>query len=220
MHDFTKKLKTELSVRADEERKPKMEQYMRNKFDFYGVMASPRKEAFSIAWRDAKPNYNELSHIIKELWTDKREMQYCAIELCMKFKRHLQDDFDSQIEWMATHKSWWDTIDPLSSGVAGHFFQKYPERLDSVIQKWSISHDFWLRRVCIIFQLRYKEQTNKELLSALILDNIGSDEFFIQKAIGWALREYAKTNPRWVKEFCDSHDLKKLSRREALKHMK
>ncbi|MDY0078468.1 MAG: DNA alkylation repair protein, partial [Bacteroidales bacterium] len=100
----------------------------------------------------------------------------------------------------------------------GSHFQRFPEIRDETLSKWMLSGNFWLQRSCLIFQLKYKEQTDEALLFELCRQLGGEKEFFIRKAIGWALRQYARTAPQAVKQFVDSTDLQPLSKREALKH--
>lgn len=107
----------------------------------------------------------------------------------------------------------------LASKFLGNYYRNHPTLLEIKIREWSSSDNMWLNRTAILVQLKYKESTRLDLLEHAILPHIDSTEFFIQKAIGWALRELAKTNKIWVMQFVESHTLKPLSRREALKHM-
>jgi 3-methyladenine DNA glycosylase AlkD len=127
------------------------------------------------------------------------------------------DDIE-KIETLITTHSWWDSVDSLNS-VVGHMCIMYPELKERVISRWSCSENHWLVRVAIIFQLKYKNQTDVELLSKVILENRNTNEFFINKAVGWILREYAKTNKEWVREFLQNNELSKLSIREAGKYL-
>ena len=121
-------------------------------------------------------------------------------------------------EEMIKQKSWWDSVDHIATWILGPYFQKYPNQIKDVTFKWNQSENFWLQRSSIMFQKSYRSKTDTKLLTDYILHCAGSKEFFIQKAIGWALREYAKTNPDWVKKFVKTNELPVLSRREALKH--
>ena len=132
---------------------------------------------------------------------------------------------DSQLqslfEYMITHKSWWDTVDFISSSLVHHWWKMDPDLLDNCLaSQWNQSNNMWLNRTSIIYQLRRKNSTDYNILSAHILAHSQSNEFFIQKAIGWALREYAKINTKWVQDFVATHELKPLSKREALKQIK
>ena len=121
---------------------------------------------------------------------------------------------------MIINKSWWDTIDFVSPKILGKYFEIYPEEIEKTIQKWLNSNNIWLQRSCLLFQLKYKNKLNKFLLKKIINSLSNSNEFFINKAIGWILREYGKTNKNWVINFIKETDLNKLSVREGLKYLK
>lgn len=123
------------------------------------------------------------------------------------------------IKRLVTTKSWWETIDSLDEYVGLIALQD--DSAKNVLQEWSVDENLWLRRVAIDFQQRYKEKTDKEFLAKTIINNLGSNEFFINKSIGWSLREYSKTNPEWVKDFIDQHreNMSSLSIKEASKYI-
>ena len=114
--------------------------------------------------------------------------------------------------------SWWDTIDFISTKLVAQYFISFPEKRDEVIDRWISSGNLWLRRSAILFQLKYKDRMDIHFLVGIIERLIPSQEFFINKAIGWVLREYAKTNPGWVQSYVETTPLSNLSKREALKH--
>ena len=114
-------------------------------------------------------------------------------------------------------KSWWDTVDFLAVTMVGSYMRKYPDQIIPVTKLWMDTDNIWLYRTCILFQLKYKKETNFELLDSFIQLCLGSKEFFINKAIGWALREYSKSNPQLVSEYVESNNLAPLSKREAMK---
>ncbi|NRA91436.1 MAG: DNA alkylation repair protein, partial [Psychroserpens sp.] len=129
-----------------------------------------------------------------------------------------QDPSDIELyEYMVTHKSWWDTVDFIAAHLMGGYFKTYPELRASFCEKWLNSGHMWLQRCAILFQLKYKDQADTELLSHMIESLLGSKEFFINKAIGWMLREYSKTNPKWVLNYASKTDLSPLSRKEAIR---
>jgi len=118
---------------------------------------------------------------------------------------------------MVLHKSWWDTVDFIASHLMGSYFKTYPEYRQTFVDKWLDSGNIWLQRCALLFQLKYREQFDTELLVNIIHQLLGSKDFFINKAIGWILREYSKRNPQWVMEFINQTELHSLSRKEALK---
>jgi 3-methyladenine DNA glycosylase AlkD len=120
---------------------------------------------------------------------------------------------------MLITKSWWDTVDSIAGGTVGVQFQRFPDVREKYLPKWRASDNFWLRRTAILFQLNYKKETDFDLLCEIIRENLDSNEFFINKAIGWSLRQYARIDPKAVKKFAKSTRLHPLSQREALKHL-
>ena len=116
-----------------------------------------------------------------------------------------------------SQKSWWDTIDGIAANQLGNYFILYPNKIVEVTNKWMDSENFWLQRCCLLFQLKYRDKTNENLLANLILQLTDSKEFFITKSIGWSLRQYSKFNPEWVRDFVNNNTLQPLSRREALR---
>ena len=118
---------------------------------------------------------------------------------------------------MIVNKSWWDTVDYIAVKLVGKHFENFPELIPKHIKTWNSSGNLWLNRTAILFQLQYKKKTDINLLFDIIEKQAGSREFFIQKAIGWVLREYSKTDENAVRKFVMQTNLSSLSKREALK---
>jgi 3-methyladenine DNA glycosylase AlkD len=146
-----------------------------------------------------------------------RDFQYFAVELLMKCKKQWNKNDIRLFEKLIINKSWWDTVDFIANQVTGPWFKLYPDQIVPVTGKWNKSKNIWLQRMSLLFQLKYKKETDTELMFEYICHLSGSEEFFVQKAIGWVLREYSKTNPGIVKKFISENDLKPLSKREGLK---
>lgn len=193
--------------------------YMKNHFAFFGIK-SPERKVLQRPYflKNQRPDKSSLPHVIKSLWAEpQRELHYCGQELALKYV-HNQEDKDILLyEHMITHKSWWDTVDFISSNLVGHYFKIYQNKRWETCQKWLESGNIWLQRSTVLFQLKYKDKVDTKLLEHNIKYLLDSDEFFINKSIGWMLREYSKTNPDWVIEFTTKNKLDKLSQREALK---
>ncbi len=161
---------------------------------------------------------DDLSEILLELWDlPEREFQYSAIGLLGKFEKQLPPAFIDTLETLLVTKSWWDTVDSLAAGPVGSHFLRFPEIREKTLTKWRHSDNFWLRRTCIIHQLNYKEKTDFTLMKEIITENLGSKEFFINKAIGWALRQYSRVDEEGVRQFVADAPLAPLSAKEALK---
>lgn len=219
-NEYLSKISKAFKKIADPEIAKKQKKYMRNKFDFFGIQATPRRKATRKFMRkENRPSYEELETVVKELWQkEEREYQYFALELVERYKKDFTEDIIKLFEYMITHKSWWDTVDQMAKNLVGPYFKKFPEKKDKYIKKWIQSDNIWLQRSCILFQLAYKEDTDVELLFNIIIRLKDIDEFFIQKAIGWALRQYARIEPKVIKDFVKNNELSSLSEREALKH--
>lgn len=196
--------------------------YLLNQFEFYGIK-TPLRRKLCHQFYKSNPidDPNELQTIIQACFAaPQREMHYFAIELLGYHKKLWSKKTISLIEWMLTHKSWWDSVDSMNSNIIGKFFLQFPEHINSSTLKWNNASNKWLQRISILFQLMYKENTNTQLLSKYIEHCQREEDFFIRKAIGWALRAYAKTNKKWVIQFVKDHPaLSNLSKREALKHI-
>ena len=198
-----------------------MSSYMRNKFKFLGIKSPKRKEIFKEIFENFKNNKEIDKEFVVEFFNkDYREFQYIAIDYLIKMKKYFLKDDIFFIKDLIITKSWWDTVDLIASNLLGEICKKYPSLIDEQIVFWINDDNMWIRRSSIIFQLRYKENTNLEILQKSIESNIDDNEFFIQKAIGWALREYSKTDYKWVLNFINNHNLSKLSKREAEKYIK
>ena len=196
-----------------------MAKYMKNLFPFVGINSPERKNMVAELRKDFKPkNAQELKNWVSLLWEmPAREYQYVGMDYLQKDVNLLEIEDIAYFEFLITTKSWWDSIDLISGNYLGKFLIKYPEIFEETVVRFSKSENMWLNRAAIVCQLGYRERTNTDLLERAIVPHLESKEFFHQKAIGWALRQYGKTNPQWVKDFVASHTLKPLSRREALR---
>ena len=207
--------------KKDEEKAKPMEAYMKNLFPFLGIRSPERKdivrEYFSVYQLPAEEDLLNETWVIFHL--PEREFQYAAITLLSKKLKYLDVTHLDFIEKLIVEKSWWDSIDSIAPSIVGSIVKQNRLEGEKIMKRWSASENMWLNRSAILHQLKYKKDTNEELLKEIIISHIRSSEFFIQKSIGWVLREYAKTNPEFVKEFVSTHDLKPLSKREALKHL-
>lgn len=199
-----------------------MSAYMRHQFPFYGIQSELRQDISLPVFKRYPPETEaELHNLARAMWKrPEREWHYTAILLMNKFKKLWTPDLIQLLNDLLVHNSWWDSVDGLSSNCVAPYFQRFGARRYQVLDAWENSGNMWLVRVCIIHQLAYREHTNLTYLSGIVERHAQSDAFFIQKAIGWALRQYAKTDPVWVLDFTMTHKLKPLSLREALKNIK
>lgn len=219
MHPYVRSLKSLFEENANRANAAPMKKYMRDQFEYLGIKSPQFKILLSgFIKQNGLPPIEDLDIIAHELWgLPQREFQYLAVSLIGKMEKKLDGGFIATLEYLITHKSWWDTVDTIAGHTVGMMFKRFPNVKVKYLKKWRKSENFWLRRTVLLFQLGYKEETDFELLCELIKENLGSDEFFINKAIGWALRQYAWVNPMPVKKFVKAtKELHPLSRREAL----
>lgn len=199
-----------------------MKAYMKGLFIFHGIKTDQRRKLFKEICDKHKAEVSANARKISlELYRKtEREYHYCSIEILIKElkKKFIKDDI-KLIEKLTVTHSWWDSVDVIAKYLLGEYLKQYPEEIPKVIERFSNSDMMWLNRSAILFQLDYKKDTDANLLFAECLKHRESKEFFIQKAIGWALREYGKTNPEAVRRFVSTASLKALSTREALKNL-
>lgn len=222
MHPYIIPLKTLFEQNANPTQAAPMKKYMRDQFEYFGIKSPQFKILFKQYVADhGLPAVGELDEVVRDLWAlPQREFQYAAIGLVGRLEKQLTAKSVKTLEYMLTHKSWWDTVDSIAGGTVGAYFKRFPDVRETYLAKWRASENFWLRRTTILFQLNYKQETDFDLLCEIIRENLGSQEFFINKAIGWSLRQYARIDPKAVKKFVNvTKELNPLSRREALKHL-
>ncbi|MFA9191475.1 DNA alkylation repair protein [Flavobacterium sp. FZUC8N2.13] len=219
---FINALETTFEKNSNPENALAMSKYMKNKFSFYGIKTTQRRDLFKTIWKQNQQEVAENARVIAlELFAkEQRELHYCAIEILIKeLKGNYKKDDIKIIEKLIITNSWWDSVDTISKYILGQYFLEFPETTENSITKFSNSNTMWLNRSAILFQLGYKKETDFELLKAICIQHQSSTAFFIQKAIGWALREYAKTDSEAVKYYVLVNNLKPLSQKEALKNL-
>lgn len=201
-----------------------MKRYMRDQFEFIGLKKPARQALCKAFWKEhSKPKLKTLQDFVLELWASPyRELQYHALDLMHQSIKQLSPEWLNFWEQLIVQKSWWDTVDYLAPRLMGAVLLKHPDLAVPYSQRWIESDNFWLQRTAIIFQLKHKSNTNAQLLFDYILGRADSNEFFVQKGSGWALREYSKTNAQAVIHFTERYKdlLSPLTYREALKWLK
>ena len=206
-----------LSARADPERATAMAAYMKGHFAFLGLPSAERRAAQKEALGDWKePTPEDLAAFARACWAqDERELQYAACDTLVRHVKRIGPGALALAEELISTKPWWDTVDVLASRVIGPLAER------PVTERWLASGDLWLERTAILHQLGYGERTDADFLFRACLTHADSTEFFLRKAIGWALRQHARTDPDAVRTFVTAHadELSGLSKREALKHL-
>ena len=197
-----------------------MERYMQDKFRFLGVRGSTRTEIYKKYFPEARKTKTIDWNFVESCWNkEEREFQYVVVYYLKTMQKFLKRDDISRLKFLIVTKSWWDTIDLLAK-VVGSLVIRF-EGLDQLMLEWSKDSNIWLRRVAMLHQLSFKEKVDKELLEKILLANLDDNEFFINKAVGWALRDYSKFNPEWVTKFIEKNreNMTNLSLREASKYL-
>ena len=219
---FINELKAAFEEKRNSDNAIPMSKYMKNHFPFFGIKTIERRTIFRALFKKNKEEIlNNSRAIASELLLKKeREFHYCAIEILIQTlkNKYTKEDIEIIEKLLCTH-SWWDSVDTISKYILGEYLLEFPDETEVVINRFSNSSTMWLNRSAILFQLGYKQKTNQEILFHECIKHSNSKEFFIQKAIGWALREYSKTNSEAVKTFVAHSNLKPLSRKEALKNV-
>lgn len=198
-----------------------MKKYMKGQFEYYGLKSPHRREVTNdIVLESKKLNDHDFKSFINLCWNDPhREPQYVAME---SMKRRMNKMDESYIEFtikLIESKSWWDTVDFLASTIFGKLMARFPEQNAMVPDRLIASDNMWLKRTAIIYQLKYKDEVDFARLKKYILSTKGSKEFFINKATGWALRQYSRFNRDAVYDFIHSNELSALTKREGTKYL-
>lgn len=205
---------------ADPDRAVGMAAYLKNRFPCFGIpMPERRSIGRELMQQSKQAEVRELLVVANKLYAQpQRECHYLAIDLLeQNYSRFTYAEFQQMYPLIDQH-AWWDSVDALRK-VLSLWVKGNRHYLDEVMAKLLSADSLWQRRTAITLQLMWKEQTDTAWLVRAIVQNIADPEFFIQKAIGWSLRDYAWTNPAWVRQFIAEHQLSKLAAREGSKHL-
>lgn len=211
---------TDLEENRNELLAESMSKYMQDKFRFLGVRGATRTEIYKKYFPDARKTKTIDWDFVENCWNkEEREFQYVVVYYLKAMQKFLKREDISRLKYLIVTKSWWDTVDLLAK-VVGSLIIRI-EGYDQIMLEWSKDSNIWLRRVAILYQLSLKDKVDKQVLDEILVNNLGDSEFFINKAIGWALRDYSKYNPEWVREFIkkNKENMDNLSIREASKYI-
>ena len=197
-----------------------MSKYMQDKFRFLGVRGATRTEIYKKYFPDARKTKTIDWDFVENCWNkEEREFQYVVVYYLKAMQKFLKREDISRLKYLIVTKSWWDTVDLLAK-VVGSLVIRI-EGYDQIMLEWSKDGNIWLKRVAILYQLSLKDKVDEIILDKILVNNLGDNEFFINKAVGWALRDYSKFNPEWVREFIKKNkdNMANLSIREASKYI-
>ena len=211
---------TDLEENRNELLAESMSRYMQDKFRFLGIRGATRTEIYKKYFPDARKTKTIDWDFVESCWNkEEREFQYVVVYYLKAMQKFLKREDISRLKYLIVTKSWWDTVDLLAK-VVGSLVLRI-EGYDQIMLEWSKDSNIWLKRVAILYQLSLKEKVDEKVLYEILKNNLGDNEFFINKAIGWALRDYSKSNPEWVREFIEKNKngIANLSLREASKYI-
>ena len=211
---------TDLEENRNELLAESMSKYMQDKFRFLGVRGATRTEIYKKYFPDARKTKTIDWDFVENCWNkEEREFQYVVVYYLKAMQKFLKREDISRLKYLIVTKSWWDTVDLLAK-VIGSLIIRI-KGYDKIMLEWSKDSNIWLRRVAILYQLSLKDKVDKQVLDEILVNNLGDSEFFINKAVGWALRDYSKYNPEWVREFIkkNKENMANLSIREASKYI-
>ena len=220
---LVEKVAQELRKNADHKKSKPMKKYMRDQFEFFGL-SSPTRKSVCKEFVQQKLNSENTRKFVVLLWAKpEREFQYFAVDY---LEKHLDastefEDNMKCMEHLITTKSWWDTVDALANKMVGRLVKEHRDQGKAVMEEWIDHENMWLRRTALLHQLSYKEETDEEMLFRFCSKRAHEEEFFIRKAIGWALRQHAWRYSSSVKKYLLKHkkELSALSFKEAAKHL-
>ncbi|REJ75332.1 MAG: DNA alkylation repair protein [Acidobacteria bacterium] len=219
---YVAELRDAFAEHADPESAFRMKFYLKGHFEFFGIK-TPLRRVISKEFIGKRgiPHIDYTEELAHKLFDEEeRELHHFSIELMPYYRDSWTESYCDLFESMAVRKSWWDSVDSIRSLCLHEFFLRFPEQSETVTAGWLDSGNLWLQRLAVTFQIGFRKRTDTKLLAKNIDAVSDSDEFFIQKAIGWALRDYGKTDPGFVERFVLERNLKPLSEKEALRRLK
>lgn len=228
--EFTDRIRSALADAGNAERASGQQRYMKSEMPYYGITSPELTALLRPFVREFKPvGRADWEATVLELWDNAthREERYVAIAVARARVAHQWYDPDALplFRYLVVTGAWWDFVDVIAAHLVGEVLARHRERVTPLMREWSTTNDavedLWLRRTAVLSQLRHKEATDRDLLREVIENNLDAQSFWLRKAIGWSLREFARTDPQWVLDAVEGWGvrLSNLSRREALKHL-
>jgi len=221
MHPYLQPLEEHFRLAANPTNAAAMQRYMKYVAPFFGLKTPIRRTLLHAhVKQQGLPPMAELPAIVRSAFSQcEREWHYSGMDLLMSMAKKLGPEHLPLLEELITTKSWWDTVDALATNVVGVVLKRHPKEIPYWNEHWVMGEDMWLVRTSILFQLKWKHDTDQALLFGNIERHAGHRDFFIRKAIGWALRQYGRTDPEAVRAFVETRTLSPLSVREALRSL-
>ena len=222
-YSIVEQLESALVANRDQKRAEAVAAYMKHRFSFFGMEAAVRRQIQQPFLLQLKAMDNRATRweLIRALWAkEEREFHYFAQDWLNSWPKKWMDEADAdELKWLIAQQSWWDTVDAIASNYLGKWAQAFPAKAHETFEEWRYEPTFWLNRACLIYQLKYKEAVDIAYLENLIAQMLPNKEFFIQKAIGWSLRQLSKFHPDEVRRILTTYPIKGLAYREASKYL-
>ena len=225
--DLVDAVVTALAAHADPERAVGQQRYMRSALPYLGLTSPTLRQALRPVLADPKHRITDRAQweaTVRSLWdgATHREHRYAALALVghRPYRDWRDPDALPLLEYLVRDGAWWDLVDTIATHEVRDLLLQWPREVAPVLRRWSLDDSLWVRRAAVLAQIGAKDRTDRALLAEVVEATLADPDFSARKAIGWALRDLARTDPAWVREFVDSHPgLSPLSRREALKHL-
>jgi len=223
LHPLTIKIREDLKQSQDSDNAKAMQKYMKSTMPYRGVKSAPQKKIYQQAFKEfpveTQPQY---SLIIKELWNAiYREERYAAIRLAKKYSKFQTLEMLPLYRMMIETGAWWDLVDTIAIDLIGNLLREYNNEMTGVMYEWIEDDDLWIRRTAILSQLKFKKNTNQEMLFCFFDKCLDETSFWIRKAIGWSLREFSKTDAHLVRKFYNKEvdRMSGVTKREVVKYI-
>lgn len=197
MHPFVKALQEHFIAHKNPEKAEPMARYMKNHFPFLGIQTPERRQLLKdVIQIHTLPDQKDFQIIVRELWDlPEREFQAAALDMMQKYKKHINETHIPFLEELIVTKSWWDTVDSIVPTFLGNIFLQHPELISAYIPKWIASDNIWLQRAAILFQLKYKQKMDEELLFGLLDNYILQKNFSFKKRLAGSFANMQKQIP-------------------------
>ncbi|MFC2150502.1 DNA alkylation repair protein [Calditrichota bacterium] len=222
-HQFVLTIREGLKSSANHQNAVPMQIYMKSEMPYRGVKSPQQKKIFQSSSKNWQPgDLNEYLKVIEQLWdAEYREERYAAIFIAQKYKKFQTLEALLTYRMMIKTGAWWDYVDAIASHLIGSLLQNYPDNMKPLMYEWIEDEDVWIRRTALLCQLKFKAETDQQMLFDFCRKRLGEESFWIRKAIGWALREYSKSKCEEVSRFVEkqSHKMSGLTLREASKYL-
>lgn len=222
-HPLTSDILAAYAKVGDPTKAPQMQKYMKSETPYRGIGTPQRREINREIFKRYKiASFAQYDRVVRELWdAEYREDRYASIAVAMHYRKFQVIEALTLYRMMIETGAWWDYVDTIAIHLVGNLLRIYPDKMKNVLNAWIVDDHLWIRRTAILAQNRFKSDTDQAMLFDFCRKCLHEDVFWIRKAIGWALRDYSKSNPEAVRRFVEQHreDMSGVTLREAVKYI-